>query len=548
MQPFRGNPQQAMNFGELKVDNFAGGGGASTGIESATGSPVDIAINHDKDAIRMHETNHPHTEHLCESVWDVDPIKACAGRPVGLAWFSPDCKHFSKAKGGKPVEKSIRGLAWVAKKWAGTVAPRIIMLENVEEFKTWGPLKAKRCKSTGRVMKRVGDDHKKGDPLPVALPGERVPVGDQMLVPDVDNSGRTFRDFVRCLERLGYAVEYRELRACDYGTPTIRKRFFLIARNDGEAIVWPDATHGDPKSEAVKSGKVKPEIITSDFLDFSVPCPSIFERKRPLVEKTMKRIAKGIKQFIIDNPAPFVVDHGGVSIAPFITEHANGSNQRNMAANEPLRTLCAQVKGGHFAVVAPILDRQFGNGQCRSVEAPLGTVMGDGGGKSALVSAFLAKHFGGVTGVRVDTPLPTVTTRGTQTQLVQCQLAEHEAVGDHSEEVWAFLLKYYGSEQGACSVELPLGTVTVRDRFALVTIKGVDYRIVDIGMRMLTPKELYAAQGFPADYIIDRDFNGVPMTKTAQVARCGNAVCPPLAEALVRANYVEVAAGVRVAA
>lgn len=538
MRNFRTSTQAPFNFDELLVDNFAGGGGASTGIELAVGRQVDIAINHDVDAIRMHETNHPHTKHLCESVWDVDPVAVCAGRPVGLAWFSPDCKHFSKAKGGKPVEKSIRGLAWVAKKWAGTVAPRIIMLENVEEFKTWGPLVAKRCKKSDRVFKPVDENHKSGDPVPVALPGESVPVQQQSLIPDVKNAGRTFRAFVRSLEKLGYVVEHRELRACDYGAPTIRKRFFLIARNDGQPIVWPQPTHADPNSEAVKSGQLAPWVPAADIIDFSIPCPSIFERKRPLVDKTMKRLAKGIHRFVIDNPAPFIVDHEGVNIAPFITEHANGSNQRNMPADEPLRTICAQVKGGHFAVVAPILDRQFSNGSCAKVTDPLGTVMTGGSGKTALVSAFLAKHFGGVTGTKVDKPFPTVMVAGTQTQLVECQLAESETTGDNSEKVWAFLLKYYGSEQGGNSIDFPLGTVTVRDRFALVTIKGIDYRIVDIGMRMFTPAELYAAQGFPADYIIDRDHYGVPITKTAQVARCGNAVCPPLAEALVSANYV----------
>ncbi|WP_136678643.1 DNA cytosine methyltransferase [Neptunomonas sp. XY-337] len=525
---FRVDPQGAFNFSGLLIDNFAGGGGASTGIEAALGRPVDIAVNHDPEAIRMHTTNHPQTQHYCESVWEVDPRTVTQGRPVDLAWFSPDCKHFSKAKGGKPVEKNIRGLAWVAVRYAATVKPRIIMLENVEEFKTWGP---------------VVD----GKPCPV-------------------NKGRTFKSFKRALERHGYKVEHRELVAADYGAPTTRKRFFLVARSDGQPIQWPEPTHGDPKSEAVKSGRLKPWRTAAEIIDWTLPSQSIFDRKRPLAEKTMLRIAKGLEKFVFNNPEPFLVTYYGEKkpsdfrgkqlsetlptqttenrfalveplLAPFITEHANASNQRNMSANEPVRTLCAQVKGGHFAVVTPILDRQFGASAGSSVEKPLGAVLAGGGGKTALVSAFIAKHYGGVTGHEAQEPLHTITSRGTQLQSCEVELSPAPS---KAEKVRAFLLKYYGTNIGA-DLNHPLHTVPTKDRFGLVTIHGELYQITDIRMRMLAPQELYAAQGFPSDYIIDRDFTGKSLTKTSQVARCGNSVCPPVAEALVRANMITIA-------
>ena len=515
---FRINPQPQFNFGELVIDNFAGGGGASTGIEQALGRPVDIAINHDIDAVRMHETNHPHTEHYCESVWEVDPRKITKGRPVGLAWFSPDCKHFSKAKGGTPVEKEIRGLAWVAVRYAATVQPRIIMLENVEEFKTWGPItpNGKPCKK---------------------------------------RAGNTYRSFINALKRLGYQVETKELRARDYGTPTIRKRLFLIARCDGQPINWPEPTHGEPTSEAVRNGLLQPYKTAADIIDWSIPCPSIFERKRPLAEKTLQRIAKGIKKFIIDSSDPFIIPaDANVSAAPFITEHANGSSQRNMPADSPLRTICAQVKGGHFAVVAPIIERQFSNSECNAVNTPLGTITAGGGGKAALCAAFLAKHYTGATGADLLDPTPTITTkdhsalvtshliklRGTcqHGQEINKPLPTVTAGGNHIGEVRAFLLKYYGPNTGL-DLKTPLHTVTTKDRFGLVTIHGEEYQITDIGMRMLQPHELFAAQGFPADYIINRDHTGKIFTKEKQVARCGNAVCPDIARALVQANMPE---------
>ncbi|HHQ4887264.1 TPA: DNA cytosine methyltransferase [Aeromonas veronii] len=542
-------------FNEIVVDNFAGGGGASTGIEMALGRSPEIAINHDPDAISMHTVNHPDTEHYCESVWDIVPRDVVAGRPVGLVWLSPDCKHFSKAKGSTPVSKKIRGLAWVTLRWAATVRPRVIMLENVEEFQTWGPL---LIDSEGNARQ------------------------------DPAKKGRTFNSFINALRRQGYKVEWRELRACDYGTPTIRKRLFLIARRDGAPIVWPKPTHGDPASAEVKAGKLLPWPTAADIIDWSIPCPSIFERKRPLAENTLRRIAKGLERFVINAAEPFIVKCNHTStrtvydcfrgqgineplqtitqspgfavvqptLVPFITEFANASHQRNMPADEPLRTICAQVKGGHFALVAPVIARQFGNSVGQSVEDPLGTVMAKAD-KSQLVTAFLAKHYTGVVGAELTQPLPTVTTvdhnalvtshlvklRGTcqHGQPVTEPMPTVTAGGLHIGEVRAFLLKYYGTDSAIPCSE-PLHTVTTRDRFGLVTVRGEDYQIVDIGMRMLEPHELFAAQGFPADYVIDHDATGKKFTKTAQVARCGNAVCPPLAAALVRANLPEMCA------
>lgn len=553
-------------FNEIVVDNFAGGGGASTGIEMALGRSQEIAINHDPDAISMHTVNHPETEHYCESVWDIVPRDVVAGRPVGLVWLSPDCKHFSKAKGSTPVSKKIRGLAWVTLRWAATVRPRVIMLENVEEFQTWGPL---LIDSEGNAR------------------------------PDPAKKGRTFNSFINALRRQGYKVEWRELRACDYGTPTIRKRLFLIARRDGAPIVWPKPTHGDPASAEVKAGKLLPWRTAADIIDWSIPCPSIFltkeeakaqglNVKRPLAEATMRRIAKGVERFVIDAAEPFIVKCNHTSnrtvydafrgqglheplqtvtaatgfalvqpqFAPFITEHANASHQRNMPADDPLRTICAEVKGGHFALVAPVIARQFGNSVGQSVEDPLGTVMAKAD-KSQLVTAFLAKHYTGVVGAELTQPLPTVTTvdhnalvtshlvklRGTcqHGQPVTEPMPTVTAGGLHIGEVRAFLLKYYGTDSTIPCSE-PLHTVTTRDRFGLVTVRGEDYQIVDIGMRMLEPHELFHAQGFLDTYVIDRDASGKKFTKVAQVARCGNAVCPPVAAALVRANLPEMCA------
>lgn len=416
---------------ELIIDSFAGGGGASTGIEMALCRSPDVAINHDPEAIAMHQVNHPATRHFCENVWKVDPMEATGGKPVGLAWFSPDCTHFSKAKGGKPRSKKIRGLAWLVVHWAKTVRPRVIMLENVEEFADWGPLL------------------ENGQPCPV-------------------RKGMTFRRWWRQLENLGYELDARELRACDFGAPTSRKRLFIVARCDGQPIRWPEPTHGFGRA---------PYRTAAECIDWSLPCPSIFDRARPLAEATMRRIAAGVMRYVVNAREPFIVPG---DVAPFITEHANASNQRNMRADEPMRTICAQVKGGHFA----------------------------------LVSAFLAKHYTGVVGTDLRKPLSTITSV------------------DHHSLVQAFLVAYYGNERDGISLRDPMRTVVGRDRFGLVMVRGEPYHIADIGMRMLAPHELYKAQGFPADYTRHG-------TKVAQVRMCGNSVSPPMAAALVRANLVE---------
>lgn len=446
--------------GELIVDNFAGGGGASTGIELATGYSVDIAINHDPEAIRMHKANHPNTKHYCEDVWQVDPVKACNGHPVGLAWFSPDCKHFSKAKGGKPKDKFIRGLAWVACRWAGLVRPRVIMLENVEEFKTWGPL-------------------------------------NRGHHPIKSKQGKTFEKFVQQLTELGYEVQFRELVAADYGAPTMRKRFFLIARCDGKPIAWPKPTHAPADSEEVKAGLLKPYVGAYTQLDFSLPCPSIFDTSeeikekygiravRPLAPKTMERIARGLKKFVIECKDPFVIQNERMDMQAqtIIQYHSETSKD--------------EVRG-------------------QTIEDPIMTV--DGSNRYGLVTSFLSKFY--KTGIGQDErePLHTVTTSA-----------------GHFGEVRAFMIKYYGDATGQ-DIKNPLDTVTTKDRFGLVTIKGVDYQIVDIGLRMLEPRELYGCQGFPDDYIIDHDYTGKTYPRSEQVRRCGNAVCPPIPAALVRAN------------
>lgn len=404
--------------GELIVDNFAGGGGASTGIEMATGYSVDIAINHDPEAIRMHKVNHPNTKHYCENVWAVDPVKACEGHPVALAWFSPDCKHFSKAKGGKPKDKNIRGLAWVACRWAALVRPRVIMLENVEEFKTWGPLN----RGHHPIKAKQGD---------------------------------TFRQFVKQLNELGYEVQFRELVAADYGAPTKRKRFFMIARCDGVPIMWPKPTHAPADSEEVKTGLLRPYIGAYTQLDFSLPCPSIFDTSeqikekygiravRPLAPKTMQRIARGLKKFVLDNPEPFIIQ-------------CNHSGERKP---QDIRDPMPTITGKHgYGVVEPYM----------------------------------------------------------------VQIGQTGFSADRSKDV-----------------REPLHTVTSRDRFGLVTIQGVEYQIVDIGLRMLEPKELYGCQGFPDDYIIDHDSTGKTYSRSEQVKRCGNAVCPPIPAAMVRSNLPE---------
>lgn len=541
--------------GELIVDNFAGGGGASTGIELATGYSVDIAINHDPEAIRMHKANHPNTKHYCENVWAVDPVKACGGHPVALAWFSPDCKHFSKAKGGKPKDKNIRGLAWVACRWAGLVRPRVIMLENVEEFKTWGPL---------------GRRHH----------------------PIKAKQGKTFEKFAQQLTGLGYEVQFRELVAADYGAPTMRKRFFMIARCDGEPIVFPEPTHAPAESEEVKAGLLKPYVGAYTQLDFSLPCPSIFDSSeeikekygiravRPLAPKTMERIARGLKKFVLDNPEPFIIqcNHGGErrpnniresmptitgkhgyeivepTFAPYMG--TNTTNHPGGNCKDPIHTI---TTGNQQCLISPTLIQYHSETakdevRGQSIEEPIMTV--DSSNRYGLVTSFLHKFYDGGykgAGETLENPLPTVTSWD-HNSVVTANLIQMNnhcdgkdirqplptiTAGDgHFGEVRAFLIKYYGQGIGQ-DIKEPLDTVTARDRFGLVTIEGVDYQIVDIGLRMLEPRELYGCQGFPDDYIIDHDYTGKTYPRSEQVRRCGNAVCPPIPAALVRANLPE---------
>ncbi|HEJ7241527.1 TPA: DNA cytosine methyltransferase [Serratia marcescens] len=604
---------------ELMIDNFAGGGGASTGIELATGRSVDIAINHDVNAIAMHTTNHPETLHYCESVFDIDPVVATAGRPVGLAWFSPDCRHFSKAKGSAPVRKEIRGLAWIVIRWALRTRFRCGYLENVEEFKTWGPLVADSDGNERPCSARSGETFQAF----VAMLSNGITANHPALSECCETLGIEIGsdDHQRLIHGLGYAVDFRELRACDYGAPTIRKRFFMVMRCDSKPVVWPEPTHGDPKSLEVQSGKLKPWRTAAECIDWSIPCPSIFERKRPLAENTLRRIARGLQRFVLDSPAPFIVKcnhtssktsydcfrgqsldeplqtitktHGYALVTPMIVG-AGGSEYQGKprGVDQPMHTV---LKESRAALVAPIIARQFGKSVGHAADEPNGTITAGGGGKSQLVAAFLAKHFGGnytgpgagldgpthtVTttdhhaivaahllvnntghpGGAADAPAHTVTTgnhhalvsshlvklRGTckDGQAVTEPMPTITAGGLHIGEVRAFLLKYYGNEREGLNIEEPLHTVTSRDRFGLVTVAGIDYQIVDIGMRMLQPHELYAAQGFPGWYIIDQDYRGVKYAKDKQVARCGNAVPPPFAEALVRANQPELCATV----
>ena len=494
---------------EIIVDNFAGGGGFSTGAEMATGRPVEIAVNHDPAAIAMHRVNHPHTKHYCENVWEIDPREAAAGRPIGLAWFSPDCKHFSRAKGGKPVEKNIRGLAWVAVRWAATVRPRVIMLENVEEFKTWGPL--------------LKDGY-----------------------PDPKQKGRTFNCFVNALKRQGYQVETRELRACNYGAPTIRKRFFLIARCDGLPIVWPKPTHGDPNSPEVKAGNLKPWRTAAEIIDWSKPCPSIFDRKKPLAENTMQRITKGISKFFINNPEPFIINYkfenepepigrplstitsinGHYVVAPFLTQYHQETacnETRGQALDRPLLTVDSSPR---YGLVSVFISKYYGTGEGSKLTEPLHTVTTKD--RNALIVSHLVKMKGTNIGQKMMEPVQTITAGGLhfgEVRTVLTKVSDNQDLG-HWPQVREMLNKYCGYSIAS-------------DEILLLGIDGGLYYISDIGMRMLEPRELFNAQGFPPDYIIDRDVEGKSYPKAAQVARCGNAVPPPFAEHLVRANLPE---------
>ncbi|ENJ7285280.1 DNA cytosine methyltransferase [Enterobacter hormaechei] len=692
---------------EIIVDNFAGGGGASTGIEMAIGRSVDIAINHDPNAVAMHTTNHPDTLHYCESVFDVNPQLATAGRPVGLAWFSPDCRHFSKAKGSKPVEKEIRGLAWIVIRWALAVRPRVMMLENVEEFKTWGPLIVSADGGQRPDPERAGETF---EAFCGMLSGG-IPAGHPALVECCEFLGIAADGMQaqQLVAGLGYAVDYRQLRACDFGAPTIRKRFFMVMRCDGKPIVWPEPTHGDPKSPAVQAGKLAPWRTAAECIDWSIAAPSIFGRKKPLAENTLKRIARGIQRFVLDNPTPFIVKcnhtstrsgydcfrgqslneplqtitkkHGYAIAVPHLTKFRTGATGQEVT--EPVPTITAGtskrpggnghamgmveaaltpflagnggseyqakprplekpahtiLKQSRACVVAPVIARQFGASVGHRADEPSATITAGGGGKSQLVvptliqmgygerpgqeprvlqldnplgtvtaggnkfatvSAFLAKHYGGNyagPGVGLDEPAHSVTTVDHHAVVAAHLMVNNTGhpggvvdqpthtitTGNHHAAVTSHLVKLRGTCRDGQRTDQPMPTITAGgthvgevktmlavdgydeqraqqvlaflreycgpDSTGLVTLDGVVYRIVDIGMRMLQPHELYRAQGFPEWYIIDQDFRGVKYAKDKQVARCGNAVPPPFAEALVRANLPELCQSKEIAA
>lgn len=562
-------------FRELVVDNFAGGGGASTGMELALGYPVDIAVNHDADAIAMHKVNHPYTRHFQEDVFAIDPERVTGGRAVGIAWFSPDCKHFSRAKGGKPVDKKIRGLSWVVLRWAmSSVAPRVIFMENVPEIKTWCPL----IEIDGQM---------RPDP---AREGETFNGFVAMLTGGIEKEHPAFLEACEFLKiepdseegdrlaaGLGYAVSWKEMKACDYGAPTIRNRFYLIARRDGQPIVFPEPTHGKGR---------KPYRTAAECIDWSLPCPSIFGRKKELAENTLRRIARGLDKFVLRNASPYIM--------------CNNTNNVPHGVNEPLPT---QTTGNRNYLCAPSLIQyhsEQGKGEVRGQELnkPIMTI--DGSPRYAMSACYLTKYFGGErqAGASLSEPAPTVTAID-HSAIIAVHLTSRHGNGQdgrgkmvdeptptltaecHEHVVAANLLHYYGGADHASRVDNPLPTVTTlprhyvvktylqkmgaaqdfgnwacvrellnkyagysiaADEILIMEIDGERYFISDIGMRMLKARELMLAQGFPPDYIIDIESHiGKRYSEAKQIARMGNAVCPPVAEALVRANCAEIA-------
>ena len=561
------NPQFILGLeDEAVVDEFACGGGMSEAIEQAIGRHVDIAVNHDEDACSMHAANHPQTEHHWKDVFEVCPRRATKGRAVGLLHLSPDCTHHSQARGGQPRSKKLRGLAWIGVRWAGVKRPRIITLENVKQILQWGPLIAKRCPKTGRVVKLDGT---------VATEGERVPVQQQHLVPDPRHAGRTWRAFVRALECLGYTVEARVLCAADYGAPTTRSRLFMVARCDGAPIVWPEPTHFKNPAKGQKRWRSAAECI-----DWSIPGKSIFEREKPLADATLRRVAHGMKRYVLDNADPFIV------------QIANWSRDGVTSASDPLSTVTAWPRGGSHAVVAPVMV-QAGHGQGtpdaprwshgnKSVREPVGTVTASGGGqavalgtlvqmgygeregqapraldarqplgtvvgagKFAAVTAFVEQANGGFNATPARDarePLSTSTATGSQQRLVTATVVEPTLTPGQEEGALrcaAFLIRYYGQGGQLGDMREPMSTSTTKDRLALVTVwlRGTPYVIMDIQLRMLTPRELYNANGFPKTYIIDRGHDGRIFSKSTQVRMCGNAVPPPLGRAVIEANW-----------
>ncbi|MGY4876469.1 DNA cytosine methyltransferase [Vreelandella aquamarina] len=513
-QPPHWRTQFALDYqGEINVDLFAGGGGASTGLEMGLKRPVHVAINHDPDAISMHTANHPGAEHYQSDVYEVDPIEATRGRPIGWLHASPDCTHHSQARGGQPRKRAIRSLSWVVHKWAGMARPRVISLENVEQILQWGPLVAKRCKTTGRVIKTDGT---------VAAPGEQTPINDQFLVPDKKRRSHNWRHFIGGLRALGYVVEWRTIAACDFGAPTTRKRLYLIARCDGQPIVWPAPTH------ARKPGKGQKRYASAaSCIDWSVPGKSIFNRPRPLAENTLKRIAKGIDKFVINTGTPFIVP-----IANY------GTGEIVQPISEPLRTITAWPKGGSFAVATAYLAQMNGGfyeGAGRAADDPLSTITGRGT-QQQIVTAHLMVQRRNQNGADITEPLHTITAGANHHGLVHCTLSQK--VEESALQVAAFLMRYHSTGGQWADLHEPMTTVTTKDRLALVTvyIKGTPWVIVDICLRMLKPRELYRAQGFPDNYIIDRGHDGTPFPTTAQTRMCGNSVSPLPMAALATAN------------
>lgn len=546
--------------GEILVDSFAGGGGASTGIELALGKIVNIAINHDPDAILMHRTNHPYTEHYQESVWDVWPEDVCRGRPVALCWFSPDCKHFSKAKGGALIDRKIRGLAWIALRWAGTVRPRVIILENVEEFVTWGPVRK------GKPVKK--------------------------------KAGETFKKFITQLQDLGYSVEHRELVAADFGAPTSRKRFVLIARCDGKPIVWPERTHAPADHPDTISGKYHPWRSAAEIIDWSLPCPSIFDTReeikqkyglkaqRPLRPNTLRRIIRGTDKFTIKSGKPFLVqvNHAGGDRSqtlngpiPTISSHhgfgmvhpvfapytvTNTSNSVGAPASQPVHTV---TTAGNQMLVAPHLvqyhtERSGEGPRGQTVDRPLNTV--DASNRYGLAACHLTEYYGNGQPLDLRNPLHTVTTKDREA-LTAVHVVEFKGqdIGQSADRPLRTITASAG-EFAVCKVHLckiepgedfgrwPKIRALLNqycdydladDEIIVLEIGLTLYYIADIGLRMLCARELYAAMGFPTDYIIEHDYTGKAYPKDAQVARCGNAVSPPMARAVVAANFPEYA-------
>lgn len=594
------NTQYQLNYADkIRVDLFAGGGGASTGTEMATGMPVDIAVNHSDDAVSMHRVNHPHTRHFTCDVYEVKPLAVTMGRQVAHLHASPDCTHHSQAAGGQPRSTASRSLSWVICMWAGQAMPDMITMENVRQIRNWGPLVAKRCKATGRVitLEKITCPTT-GKPIHrVAAPGERVPRELQFLIPCPKRRGQTWRAFLQHLRRLGYQVEHNMLRACDFGAATTRERLFLVARRDGQPIQWPEPTHFEKPKRGQKKWKA-----AADHIDWTLPCPSIFERPRPLADATLRRIAKGIKKFVLDANEPFIV--------PI----ANWSSDTLHSVAEPLRTQTAYPKGGTFALAAPTLVKFRGQHTGQRIDEPLPVITSGGnckrpagaahamgtacaylaqmnGGKNttpghaltgpastittggsqqqlvaanlvqlnqhcdarplqgpvptvnangthhALAAAFLHRQFGNSVGQVMDQPGPTTTAGGGgKTAVVECTLSP-DVIEEKALRVAAFLMSYYGTDNTSAP-SAPLPTITTKDRLALVTvvIQGNPYVIIDIGLRMLQPIELYACQGFPSNYIIDRGHDGRRFTKSAQVKMVGNSVSPQPMAAILKAN------------